>query len=128
MWTILMTDDFIKWWRQLPLQQREALDQKLRLLARTGPNLGRPTVDTIRSSALSNLKELRTGTIRVLFAFDPTRSAVLLLGGDKRHRWNLWYDQAIPAAERIYARHLAELDLRDVDNGPTQLPRAAGRT
>ena len=110
------------------MQQREALDQKLRLLARMGPSLGRPTVDTIRNSALSNLKELRAGTVRALFAFDPTRSAILLFGGDKRRQWNLWYDQAIPAAERIYARHLAELDLRDVDNGPTELPRASGRT
>jgi hypothetical protein len=64
-------------------------------------------------SNLANLKELRAGTIRVLFAFDPRRTAILLLGGDKRGQWSRWYLDAIPAAERIYARHLAEIERQE---------------
>ena len=50
-----------------------------------------------------------SGHIRVLFAFDPRRMAILLLGGDKRDRWAAWYEEAIPLAERLYEEHLAEL-------------------
>src|SRR6266581_3459723 len=58
--------------------------------------LGRPLVDTIHGSSIANLKELRPGTVRVLFAFDPWRSSILLVAGDKAGRWNEWYREAIP--------------------------------
>lgn len=45
------------------------------------------------------MKELRTGTLRILFAFDPKRQAVLLIGGDKRNKWETWYKMAIPIAD-----------------------------
>lgn len=44
-----------------------------------------------------------------LFAFDPRLVAMLLLGGDKRGRWAAWYAETIPAAERLYEQHLAQL-------------------
>jgi len=43
---------------------------------------------------------------RILFASDPQRRAVLLVAGDKAGRWNRWYDQAIPLAERRYQEYL----------------------
>ncbi len=55
------------------------------------------------------MKELRVGTVRVLFAFDPLRNAVLLIGGDKRGRWSMWYKQSIPKADDLYDKHLNEL-------------------
>lgn len=55
------------------------------------------------------MKELRVGTIRILFAFDPRRVALLLIGGDKQHRWRKWYQKAIPAADRLYAMHLGTI-------------------
>jgi len=75
------------------------------------PGLGRPWVDTLEGSRHANMKELRArgGHIRVLFAFDPVRVAILLLGGDKRDRWAAWYEQAIPEADGLYDEHLAEL-------------------
>lgn len=90
------------------------------VLERQGPTLGRPLVDTITGSKLRNLKELRPASpgeseIRILFAFDPTRMAILLVGGDKasgesgKDRWSGWYKKAIPKAEKLYERHLAEL-------------------
>ena len=67
-----------------------------------GPALGRPLVDRIAGSQIHHLKELRPGSagrseIRVLFAFDPSRSA-LLLGGDKAGNWQRWYRENIPVA------------------------------
>jgi hypothetical protein len=55
------------------------------------------------------LKELRAGTLRVLFMFDPLQRAILLLGGNKRDRWSEWYRAAIPEAERRYDVYLQEL-------------------
>jgi len=63
-------------------------------------------VDTISGSAIQNLKELRPGTVRVLFAFDPWRSSILLVAGDKRDRWHEWYEEAIPLAEQRYTTYL----------------------
>jgi len=63
-------------------------------------------VDSIKGSRHSNMKELRAGTLRVLFAFDPSRTAVLLLGGDKRDRWQQWYREAIPEADDLLEEHL----------------------
>ncbi|MGB8960666.1 MAG: type II toxin-antitoxin system RelE/ParE family toxin [Pseudonocardiaceae bacterium] len=65
-------------------------------------------VDTIHGSALPNLKELRPGTVRILFAFDPWRSSILLVAGDKAGRWSTWYQEAIPLAEQRYERYLKE--------------------
>ena len=76
-----------------------------------GPSLGRPLVDRIEDSKIHNLKELRPGSaggteVRILFVFDPTRQAVLLVAGDKSGQWNRWYDENIPVAEQRYERWL----------------------
>jgi hypothetical protein len=57
------------------------------------------------------MKELRPpeGNIRILFAFDPRRAAILLLGGDKTNQWSTWYDRMIPVADRRYDQHLDTL-------------------
>jgi hypothetical protein len=72
-----------------------------------GPMLGRPLVDRIQGSRVHHLKELRPGSagrseIRILFAFDPARSALLLLGGDEAGNWQRWYRENIPLAEQLY--------------------------
>ncbi|CAN5795307.1 hypothetical protein BH24ACT5_BH24ACT5_00350 [soil metagenome] len=82
----------------------------MQLLSIHGPSLGRPAFDNITSSRHSNMKELRAGTTRTLFAFDPRRVAILLLGGDKSGEWNQWYENAVPAADDLYDDHLATLD------------------
>lgn len=63
-----------------------------------------------RSTAppLANLKELRPGTVRVLFAFDPWRASILLVAGGKAGRWQQWYTEAIPLAEQRYEIYLKE--------------------
>lgn len=68
-------------------------------------------MDTLEGSRHSNMKELRPpgGNIRVLFAFDPRRMAILLIGGDKTGEWQEWYDKMIPVADELYDVHLEEL-------------------
>ncbi len=86
------------------------------ILAEGGPSLGRPFVDTINGSRIANLKELRPkrSDIRILFAFDPRRTAILLLGGSKTNDWQGWYDRNIPIAERLFDVYLAELRKEEV--------------
>ena len=94
--------------RQLNAASHARVVQAIDTLAETGPGLGRPLVDTIHGSSIANLKELRSGTVRILFAFDPWRSSVLLVAGDKAGQWNTWYRHAIPLAEQRYERYLKE--------------------
>jgi len=83
---------------------------------RRGPALGRPHVDTIKRSKHSNMKELivqHAGRpYRVLFAFDPRRCAILLIGGDKTGH-DRWYAEYVPIADRLYDEHLATLRHED---------------
>jgi hypothetical protein len=110
-WEIEYTDEFEAWWRRLDDLGQRRVGQAVDALIEKGPALGRPLVDTLKGSRHANFKELRPhGTsIRVLFAFDPRRTAILLLGGDKRDRWEEWYRQMIPIAERLYEIYLDEL-------------------
>ena len=93
---------------------------RIEALKASGPELGRPTVDTIMGSRHSNMKELRAGTIRILFAFDPRRTAVLLLGGDERGR-KQWYRKAIPLADTLHDEYPATLDTEVRSNGREEL-------
>lgn len=92
----------------------EKIEEALDELVLQGPKLGRPLVDRIHHSrVLHNLKELRPrvpgeAEIRLLFVFDPTREAIVLVAGDKAGEWNRWYRTAIPLAEERYAAYRAE--------------------
>ncbi|MFM2071708.1 MAG: hypothetical protein RLZZ623_1971 [Actinomycetota bacterium] len=113
MWEVEVTDQFIDWWSTLSAAQREAVTDRVDLLAERGPDLGRPVVDRIHSSRHQSMKELRAakgGALRVLFSFDPRRHAILLLGGDKSGEWNDWYASAIPRADDLYDEYLRELE------------------
>lgn len=116
MWEVYLTDEVNDWLDALavgdPDSHRQAV-YAIEALAEGGPNLGRPLVDRIKGSSIHNLKELRPGStgtseVRILFAFDPWRSSVLLAAGDKSGRWSEWYRQAIPRAEQLYERYLKE--------------------
>ncbi|HET6193225.1 MAG TPA: type II toxin-antitoxin system RelE/ParE family toxin [Trebonia sp.] len=82
-------------------QTADQVDDAIYTLSRSGPALGRPLVDTITNSKIGNLKEPRPGSrgrseVRILFVFDPWRSAILLVAGDKAGSWNKWYARMIP--------------------------------
>ncbi|WP_286135230.1 type II toxin-antitoxin system RelE/ParE family toxin [Arthrobacter sp. UCD-GKA] len=86
----------------------------IELLAERGPQLGRPLVDTVVQSRHKNMKELRPGSsgrseLRVLFAFDPQRQAIMLIAGDKAGNWHTWYETNIPVADELFDKHLKTL-------------------
>ncbi len=107
-----ITDEFRDWWDGLKVAQQEDVAARVELLEQNGPVLGRPVVDRVKASAFHNMKELRCssdGALRVLFAFDPRREAILLLGGDKSGDWSEWYERAVPEADRLYTEYLRDL-------------------
>ena len=115
-WEILMTSQVEEFLDALYKDDRDThrqVNQAILVLERNGPGEGRPLVDSIVASQITNMKELRPlssgrSEIRILFVFDPWRSAVLLVAGDKSGQWNRWYREAIPEAEQLYATYLKE--------------------
>ncbi|RAO61372.1 type II toxin-antitoxin system RelE/ParE family toxin [Micromonospora saelicesensis] len=104
--------DWLRSLRETDPATSRSVNVAIDMLADTGPGLGRPLVDTLRGSTISNLKELRPRSgrdvaVRVLFVFDPWSQAVLLVAGNKAGDWSRWYDKAIPAAEIAYEGWLA---------------------
>jgi hypothetical protein len=112
-WEVEGTDEFAAWYSALTPEQQDELAARIELLQQQGPGLKRPAVGAIRGSRHApQMKELRVsaqGKLRVLFAFDPRRTAILLLGGDKTGQWERWYETAIPEADSLYDDYLAEL-------------------
>ncbi|WP_308282577.1 type II toxin-antitoxin system RelE/ParE family toxin [Pseudonocardia nigra] len=107
-WQIYIANEVRDWLDRLDGATHTRVVHAIDTLAEAGPGLGRPLVDTIHGSSIANLKELRPGTVRILFAFDPWRSSILLVAGDKAGHWNTWYRDAIPLAEQRYERYLKE--------------------
>ena len=102
------------WIKSLNEDDYKCVVTALQRLREVGPTLGRPFVDTISGSTYKNMKELRPrGTkdtnIRILFAFDLERHAIMLCAGDKTNEWKKWYTENIPIAEERFTNHLKEI-------------------
>ena len=103
-----------EWLASLDDDSRVQVIAAIELLEERGPQLGRPIVDTVSSSQHRNMKELWPGSagrseLRVLFAFDPERSAIMLIAGDKAGNWTRWYKTNVPLADDIFDEHLRKL-------------------
>lgn len=109
MWIIDRTEEIAEWIKKLDEDAKEAILKSLLILQEIGPSLGRPYVDTIKESKHKNMKELRIQNrqrlIRILFAFDPDRKAILLIGGDKRGD-KRFYQKMIPFADALFDEHM----------------------
>ncbi len=118
MWQVLLHPEVEAWFLGLCRDDPDSADriaEAVELLAERGPGLGRPLVDRVKGSAYHNMKELRPGSsgsteIRLLFAFDPRREAIFLVGGDKAGSWGTWYRESVPLADERYALHLKALE------------------
>lgn len=112
MWEVEYTDEFGQWWEGLGEDEQDAIARSVELLRQLGPSLGRPHADSVKGSRHSNMKELRTQhagrPLRTFFAFDPRRSAILLIGGDKTGD-SRFYERMIPVADDLYDVYLSEL-------------------
>jgi hypothetical protein len=110
-WEIEGTDEFAMWYGGLDAIEQESVNYIVAKLELAGPNLRRPAADTITGSQFPNLKELRVNNspLRIFFAFDPRRTAILLIGGDKTSDAR-FYDVMIPIADALFERHLRHLE------------------
>ena len=111
-WEVEYADEFEGWWNGLTEAEQEDIAAVVGVLREKGPSLRRPYVGPIVISKHPNMKELiiqhKGKPYRVLFAFDPRRTAILLIGGDKTGN-KLWYEQFVPVADGLYDEHLKEL-------------------
>ena len=112
-WEIEYTDEFERWWNTLSEAEQESIAVSVGLLEILGPNLPRPHSDSVKGSRFKNMKELRTQhagrPYRTLYAFDPGRTAILLIGGNKSGD-DGWYQKYVPLADKLYEHHLKELE------------------
>ena len=111
-WNVEYTDEFGQWWTMLTEGQQEDLSAVVNLLMEDGPKLTFPYSSGITNSRHSHMRELRVQSkgnpLRVFYAFDPRRSAILLIGGDKTGN-DRFYETYIPIADRLYDEYLEEL-------------------
>lgn len=111
-WEVEFTDELGEWWGLLTEAEQESIDASVRLLEEKGLNLGFPHTSGIEGSRHAHMRELRVQhegrPYRVLYAFDPRRCAILLVGGDKTGD-DRWYDVHVPIADKLYDTHLATL-------------------
>ena len=113
-WNVEFEDAFEAEFFALDQEVQDALLAVARLLADYGPQLGRPYADTLKGSKHANMKELRfeasDGEWRAAFAFDPQRTAILLVAGDKSGQsQKRFYQQLIAKADRRFSAHLQRL-------------------
>lgn len=111
-WEVEVTDEFSDWFLALTDPESDAVARAVGLLERFGPALGDPHTSDIVSSRHNRMRELkaqhRGHPLRMLYAFDPRRTAIILLGGDKTGD-NRWYEVNVPRADRLYDIYLDEL-------------------
>ncbi|MFH0821461.1 MAG: type II toxin-antitoxin system RelE/ParE family toxin [Pseudomonadota bacterium] len=119
-WDIEYTDEFGEWWDVLTEEEQESMDAGVELLEDYGPNLSFPYSSGVKGSKHNHMRELRIQhagrPFRVLYAFDPRRCAILLIGGDKTGN-DHWYEEYVPIADRLYYEHLETLKREDSKNG-----------
>jgi hypothetical protein len=116
-WEISLHQEVESWYLAICESEPETatlLEAAIDQLAGEGPTAGRPLVDRVKGSRFQNMKELRPPSaghseIRMLFAFDPPREAIVLVAGDKSGRWESWYRTAIPLADERFSEHLIAL-------------------
>jgi hypothetical protein len=111
-WEVEYSDEFNSWWDSLTESEQEDVGAYAQQLEQRGPNLPFPYSSDVRDSRHGHMRELRIPSggkpLRVFYAFDPRRIAILLIGGDKTGD-DRFYERMIPIADRLYDEHLQEL-------------------
>lgn len=115
-WEVEYTDEFEAWWTGLDAEEQVSVEAVVEVLAEMGPSLPFPYSSDVKSSRHGNMRELRVQhrghPHRVLYAFDPRRVALLLLGGTKTGGAR-WYEKMVPVADLLFDRHLQALRRED---------------
>ena len=112
-WEVEFTDEFEDWWNSLSETEQGRVDARVQLLMERGPNLPFPFSSQIKTSRFPEMRELRAQAggdpLRILYAYDPRRTALLLLGGDKTGD-ERWYEVNVPIADRLFEQHLKDIE------------------
>lgn len=107
---VLGTTEFEEWFLDLDARDTVAVVRVVGLLEARGLALGFPYSSALVGSRYA-LRELRIQSagrpLRIVYAFDPKRQAVLILGGDKTGD-DHFYERIIPQAEAIWESYLQE--------------------
>src|SRR5690606_10640938 len=110
-WHVEYTDQFGDWWSGLAEGQQDDLTASVELLAALGPQLPFPHSSGIEGSRHGHMRELRVQSggkpLRVFYAFDPRRTAILLIGGDKTGDGR-FYEKFVPLADDLYDAYIEE--------------------
>jgi hypothetical protein len=119
-WDIEFTDEFEAWWDTLSVGEQDAVTVSVNLLRKHGPQLKFPYSSGVFGSRHDHMRELRTQyaghPLRTLYAFDPRRTAILLIGGDKTGN-NRWYETYAPTADRLYDDYIEQLKKENLIDG-----------
>jgi hypothetical protein len=111
-WEVEYTNEFEEWWKTLSEPTQEDITAIVMLLEEKGPNLPFPFSSGIGQAQYTHMRELRiqskSNPIRILYAFDPRRAAILLIGGNKQGN-KRWYETYVPIADKLYEEHLKQL-------------------
>lgn len=112
LYEVEVSDEFRDWYEPLSEAEQLSIERVVLMLMEAGPALGFPYSSGIQQSRFNHMRELRIQhegrPYRILYAFDPSRSAFLILGGDKTGD-DRWYETMVPQADAIYVRHLQSL-------------------
>ena len=112
MYEVEYTDEFERWWEDLSETEQISIAASVGLLERLGPQLKYPHSSGIEGSKYEHMRELRIQhkgkPYRILYAFDPRRVSILLIGSNKTGD-DRWYDKMIPIADQLYEEHLIEI-------------------
>jgi len=111
-WIVEYTDEFGAWWQDLNETHQDRIAATVTLLESFGPSLPFPHASGINGSRHAHMRELRVQSggnpLRIFYAFDPRRTAILLIGGDKTGR-DRFYEEYIPIADDLYDEYIEEL-------------------
>jgi hypothetical protein len=111
-WNVEFTDEFGAWYASLTESVQDDIDRTVGLLEARGPQLPFPYSSGIEGSRHEHMRELRIQSggdpYRVFYAFDPRRTAILLVGGNKAGDGR-FYETMIPIADRLYDEYLVEI-------------------
>jgi hypothetical protein len=112
MWEVEYTSEFGEWWDTLTETERRAIDYSVELLRKKGPALEYPHSSSVEQSRYAKMRELRSQCggrpLRTFYVFDPRRTAILLIGGEKTGDGR-FYDRMVPIADTIYGEYLQEI-------------------
>jgi hypothetical protein len=111
-WSVENTDEFGDWFHELGEAEQDDVTSIVLLLMEQGPRLPFPHSSAVNGSKHDHMRELRVQSggrpLRVFYAFDPRRTAILLIGGDKTGD-DRFYKRMIPVADRLYDIYIEEL-------------------